>query len=231
MRNDERFIPGEEITDVAQWQFGAIETAAQLLQAQVRERAAQQQDALTKKQHQQLYQEGFAAGVEQGRQIAEQAAQQQMRDYLDNQAQQAAQRFVQLFERAGQQLQQAEQTLAQGTLALACELARQVLRRELTVDTRSVLPVLKEALSLLESEHQAALVRLHPADLAALSEQIQTEVGVIGLSLRADANLQPGDCVVESAGAVVDGTIGKRWQRAVATLGLSSSWEQADEPV
>jgi len=33
MRNYDRFIPGEEIKDVSQWQFGAIDTAAQLLQA------------------------------------------------------------------------------------------------------------------------------------------------------------------------------------------------------
>ncbi|MDD5030258.1 MAG: flagellar assembly protein FliH, partial [Rhodoferax sp.] len=190
---------------------------------------AQQQAVQTQVQHQQAYQEGFAAGVAQGRLVAEQASQQQMRDYMANQAQQAARHFVQLFERAGQQLQQAEQTLAQGTLALACELARQVLRRELTVDTQSVLPVLKEALGLLESQHKAAVVRLHPADLTALGELIQADAGALELSLRADASLQPGDCVVESAGTVVDGTIDKRWQRAVATLGLASSWEPADE--
>ena len=51
MRNDDRFIPGEEIKDVAQWQFNAIQTAAQLLQAQVREREAQQQDASQNGQH------------------------------------------------------------------------------------------------------------------------------------------------------------------------------------
>jgi flagellar assembly protein FliH len=35
---------------------------------------------------------------------------------------------------------------------------------------------------------------------------------------------------VDSAGMVVDATLQKRWQRAVATLGLESSWEDASEP-
>lgn len=230
MRNDERFIPGEEIKDVAQWQFSAIETAAQLLQAQVHERETQQQQAQAQAQRQQAYQDGFAAGVEHGKQAAEQALQEQMQAFLAHQAQDAAQRFAGLFRQTEQQLQELEQTLAQGTLELACELARQVLRRELTVDTQNVLPVLKEALGLLESQHKAAQVRLHPVDLQALGELIQTDFSDIALNLRADSDLQPGDCVVESAGMVVDGTVAKRWQRAVATLGLATSWEQVNEP-
>jgi len=228
MRNDDRFIPGEEIKDVAQWQFSAIQTAEQLLQAQMREREAQQQDTSQNGQHQQAYQDGFAAGTAHARQAAERASQQQMQDFLAHQAQDSAQRFAQLLKRAEQQLQDVEQTLAQGTLALACEVARQVLRRELTVDTHSVLPVIKEALGLLNAQYKSALVRLHPADFQALGELILAEFADDRLSLRADASLQPGDCVVESAGTVVDGTLSKRWQQAVATLGLDSSWEKAD---
>jgi flagellar assembly protein FliH len=35
--------------------------------------------------------------------------------------------------------------------------------------------------------------------------------------------------VVESAGMVVDATLQKRWQRAVATLGMVSAWEVPGE--
>jgi flagellar assembly protein FliH len=34
---------------------------------------------------------------------------------------------------------------------------------------------------------------------------------------------------VEAAGTVVDGTVEKRWQRAVASLGLEASWEDAND--
>jgi len=229
MRNDDRFIPGEEIVEVAQWEFAAIKTAAQLLSAQIQEREAQRHEATRQTQQQQAYQEGFAAGVEHGRQLASQALQREKQDFLAHQAQHAAQQFADLIRQAQRQLLEAEQTLAQGTLTLACELARQVVRRELTVDTQSVLPVLKEALGLLEAQHKVAQVRLHPSDREALGELILTELGSGELSVRADENLQPGDCVVESAGSVVDGTVAKRWQRVVATLGLSSSWETADD--
>lgn len=231
MRNDDRFIPGEEIRDVAQWQFNAIETAAQLLQEQARQREAQQMDAADGEQHQRVYQDGFAAGLEQGRQAAAGALQQQMQDFLAHQAQDSAQRLAQLFKRAQQQLEELEQTLAQGTLDLACEVARQVLRRELTLDPQSVLPVVREALGLLEPHYQVALVKLHPSDLEALGGLILDDLADGRLTLRADTSLQPGDCMVESAGTVVDGTLARRWQQAVATLGLASTWETADGSV
>ena len=49
------------------------------------------------------------------------------------------------------------------------------------------------------------------------------------MTLRADPTVLPGGCQVESVGMVVDGTLEKRWQRAVASLGLSSAWEVSGE--
>jgi flagellar assembly protein FliH len=115
-------------------------------------------------------------------------------------------------------------------LELSCELARQVLRRELNVNIDVVMPVLSEAIGLLGAEHKAAVVKLNPQDLVSLGEQIHTDFAGIALSLRADPEVLPGGCLVESAGMVVDGTVQKRWQRAVATLGLASHWEEPGEP-
>ena len=39
------------------------------------------------------------------------------------------------------------------------------------------------------------------------------------------AAVPEGSCMVESAGTVVDGSIDKRWQRAIAALGLQSPWQ------
>ena len=37
---------------------------------------------------------------------------------------------------------------------------------------------------------------------------------------------EPGDCRVESAGMAVDGTLDKRWRRAIAALGLTEAWRE-----
>ena len=63
MRNYTRFIPGEEIGAVEQWDFGAVDTRAVLLAAQVKV----QQATAERAQDESLRQEGFAQGFEQGR--------------------------------------------------------------------------------------------------------------------------------------------------------------------
>lgn len=230
MRNYARFIPGEEIDAVEQWQFGSIDTAAQLQAARVKSREVQDTAVQAESQMQQVYQDGYAAGLEQGKLQAQAEAQRQMQAFTDNQAQEAAARFAEFFAAAQRGLDAAEQAMAQGVLSLSCELARQVLRHELTVNPQVVMPVLSEAIGLLGTEFKTAVVKLNPQDLAVLGEQIQADFAGMGLSLRADADVLPGGCLVESAGCVIDGTLQKRWQRAVATLGLSSVWDVANEP-
>jgi flagellar assembly protein FliH len=93
-----------------------------------------------------------------------------------------------------------------------------------------MLPVIREAVELLGVEHQSAVVRMHPTDMDVLQAPLAGEFAGLSLSLRADPTLEPGGCVVESAGMVIDATLQKRWQRAVATLGMASAWEVPSEP-
>lgn len=227
MRNYTRFIPGEEIGAVEQWDFGAVDSRALLLAAQVRV----QQQAVERAQDETVRQEGFAQGFEQGRAHATQAAQHQMEEFLAQQAQTAAHQWARLFESAQMQLAAAEQGIAQGVLELACEVARQVLRRELTVNPQSLVPVVREALGLLLADGKSAVVRLNPADKDALTPTLETEFAGLALTLVADGAIAPGGCILESAGTVVDATLPKRWSRAVANLGASVEWEPRLEPL
>ncbi|MFZ3083629.1 flagellar assembly protein FliH [Rhodoferax ferrireducens] len=222
MRNYSRFIPGEEIDAVEQWNFAAVDTASLLLAAQVKVR----DEAAEESKQEACRQAGYAEGFAQGRAQATMEAQRQMADFIAHQGSDAARQFAQLFATVQAQLAEAEQVMAQGTLELACELARQVLRRELLVDPKAVQPVIREALGLLAADTKSAVVRLHPLDFNVLEEVIRTEFSSLSLTLLADPTLTRGGCLIESAGTVVDGTLEKRWMRAVASLGLDSSWEE-----
>ena len=226
MRNYTRFIPGEEISAVEQWDFGAVDTRAVLLAAQVKV----QQATAERAQDEALRQEGFAQGFEQGRAHATLEAQRQMADFLAQQGQSTGQQMARLFEQAQAQLAAAEQTLAQGVLEIACELARQVLRRELATDTSALQPVLREALGLLMADGKSTVVRLNPSDRDTLANGAPNELANLALTLVADPSITPGGCVIESAGTVVDATVQKRWLRAIATLGLTMPWDTLDEP-
>lgn len=223
MRNYTRFIPGEEIGAVEQWNFGAVDTAAQLMAAQVKAR----EEASDQVTNDALRQEGYAEGFVQGHAQATLEAQRQITDFIANQGQEAAQNFAQLFVSIQAQQADAEQVVACGVLELACELARQVVRRELSVNPHALQPVIREALGLLMAESKTALIRMNPLDVEVLEDVLRSEFSGLSLTLLADATVARGGCLVESAGTVVDGTIEKRWMRAVANLGLNPPWEES----
>jgi flagellar assembly protein FliH len=221
MRNYIRFIPGEEVGAVEQWNFEAVDTASVLLAAQVKVR----EEASDHLRDEAIKQDGFADGFAQGQAQAALEAQRQINDYIANEGQKTARDFVQLFVAAQAQIDESQQVMAQGVLELACEIARQVVRRELSVDPKALQPVIGEALGLLAADIKSAVVRLNPLDAVVLDDVIRREFAGLALTLMPDAAVGKGGCLVESAGTVVDGTLEKRWSRAVASLGLSSTWE------
>jgi len=221
MRNYLRFIPGEEVGAVEQWSFDPVDTQAVLLAAQAKVSEA----AVDHLKDESLKQEGYAEGFIQGQAQAALEAQRQITDYIANEGQKTARDFAELFVSAQAQMADAEQVMARGVLDLACELARQVVRRELSLNTDALQPVLREALGLLAADTKSAVIRLNPLDLEVLEPVIRSEFAGLGLTLLPDQALSQGGCLVESAGTVVDGTLEKRWARAVATLGLESAWE------
>jgi flagellar assembly protein FliH len=221
MRNYTRFVPGEEIGAAEPWSFGAVDTASLLLAAQVKVR----EEVSDQVKLDALKQEGYAEGFVQGQAQTRLEAQRQITDFIANQGQEAAQNFAQLFTSVQAQQADSEQVMARGVLELACELARQVLRQELSVNPQALRPVIREALGLLATENKSALVRLNPADLVVLEEAVRAEFSSLSLTLLADTTLTRGGCVVESAGTVVDASLEKRWMRAIANLGLNSPWE------
>ena len=220
-RNHNRIIPGEELGTVAGWDFGAVDQAAVRFAAKVKAREMAEEQSRENEAHQR----GFSDGYAQGHAQATLEGQRLIAQYIETQGQEAARQFGQLFESTNAQIAESQQAMAQGVLELACELARQVLRHELSANPTVLQPVIREALSVLAIDSKAAFVRLNPVDMDVLQDVIKTEFSGLALSLLSDSSVTRGGCLIESAGTVVDGTLEKRWSRAVAKLGLESSWE------
>lgn len=230
MRNYSRFIPGEEIDAVAQWRFGAMDTASLLLKEQAQEREQQEREAEAANSEA-LRQAAYAEGFAQGHAQALMEAQRQINEFISHQGQQTARQLAAVIESARAQLDGAEQVAAQGVLDLSCELARQVLRHEIATNPNALLPVIREALAALFADSKKVLVKLNPLDLDMLQEALNAEFPGMAMLLLADASIERGGCLVESAGTVVDGRLEKRWSRAIGQLGLQMPWEAAgDEP-
>ena len=219
------FIPSENIGDASNWKFDPVDQAALRFAAKVKAQAEAEDRARDSAAHQAGFEEGYA----QGHAHATLEGQRLIREYIDTQGQDAAHHMLDLFKSAQEQVQQSQQTMAKGVLELACELARQVLRRELTVNPNALQPVVREAPGLLTVDCKMAAVRMHPVDLDVFAEDLEREFPNLQLNLVPDAGVTAGGCLVEAAGTVVDGTVERRWHKAVASLGLESSWEHEND--
>ena len=224
-----RFIPSEEVGDVTQWRFGSVDGSD--AKAEVPEEEVPVEVELDEAARQELLEqageEAFARGQEQGAAQAALQWQQRMDDYIAGQGQEAAQRIDALVQTLQARLQDLQQNMAQEVLELSCEIARQVVRQELRSNPQALKPVVQEALGMLVDDGRPATVRLNPQDHALLADALGQQMAAASVQWVADAAVPPGGCLAEQAGTVVDGTLEKRWQRAIAPLGLASAWEEA----
>lgn len=220
-RTHNRFVAGENIGTVTDWDFGAVDQASIRFAAKLRAQELAEEQSKADGVRQAGYAEGYAQGHAQATLEGDRKIQQ----YIAAQGQDAARRFGKLIASTQEQIAQSEQVMAEGVLELASEIARKVLRQELASNPNALQPVIREALGLLALDSKAALIRMHPVDVDILEEVLRQEFSYLTLTLLADTTVTRGGCIIESAGSVVDATLEKRWKRAVANLGLDSSWE------
>ena len=236
-----RFVPREELGQVTRWEFGAVDGASPgLLGPLMAEPAVLEPEpqeivpapvVVPLDEHEALLQqahvEGHAQGLRDGQEGERLQWQKRMDEYVNGQGSEAAARLAQLAQTFEDSLSGLQQDMAQQVLALACDIARQVVRSEVNLNRQAVLPVVREALGMLAGESRLATVRLHPQDWQALEAALRAEHPSPRIDWLPDAAVQPGGCLVESAGMAIDGTLDKRWSRAIAALGLTDAWREA----
>ena len=161
--------------------------------------------------YQQGLQEGRATGIREGH------AQGLTEGQIEVEAQcEALNKLGQMFE---QQIRQAREEIAQQLLTLALQMAKAMLKSALKVQPALLLPAIDEALHSLPLLQLPATLLLHPQDLELLEDMRGTGLKAAGWRLRADSNLERGDCRIETGTNVIDATLATRWRRLQQTLG------------
>lgn len=221
-----RFIPREEVGDVTQWAFGAVGGDAEIEQTELPPAG---DEVAPEPSAEEIREEAFSQGHLQGSEKTALEWQQKFDDYLAEQGATAARQLAALAAAFEAGLTAVHQRMGDEVLELACAIARQVVRRELRADTAALRPVIAEALGELVADGRPIAVRLHPDDARELGPALATEFSASSIQWIPDAEIAPGGCLVEQAGTVIDGHLEKRWQRALAPLGLEAPWlEEAD---
>jgi flagellar assembly protein FliH len=142
-------------------------------------------------------------------------------------AQEEAGRLARAAASLDEALAEFDQQVADELLALAMEIARQVVRDEISARPDVIVKVVHEALSQLP--HQHATIFLHPDDASLVRSYAGDALTHAGHRLLEDVRLNRGDCILESGSSQSDATLATRWRRVIETLGLSGAWQPKDD--
>jgi flagellar assembly protein FliH len=203
------FIPKEQIGEAASWEFASLsgEAVTRGAPAQLSERERR------------AFERGRAQGQTEG-QAAEAGVKHQNAAKLAPLIDQLRAGFAELQEDG-----------AQALLDLAFTIARQVVRREISLQRDALLPVAREAVSMIVDQHAHPRVYVNPQDFALLRADLEADGLFKGCRFIADARIGRGGCRVETAQGEVDATLATRWERVLAALGSTDAAGGIEEPV
>jgi len=147
--------------------------------------------------------EGYAAGLEAGQ--------------ADARAQAAQLRS--LAQALPQALRRAEVEIAESLLALALEVARQVVHRSLQADPGLVVQLVQDLLHREPALQGEPRLLLHPLDLRLVTSALGTELQSAGWQVRPDESVRRGGCLVQAATGTHDAALETRWARVAGAFG------------
>ena len=118
-----------------------------------------------------------------------------------------------------------EQQMAASVARIATELARQVVRSEITQRPALVAQVAREAVNAVLASARQITVQVHPDDHALVAAGCEDALLARGARLLAQPSVARGGCRVESDAGTVDARVAARWVQATQALGTGVPWD------
>jgi flagellar assembly protein FliH len=159
------------------------------------------------------YEAGFAEGKLAGEKSGEEAARKALKQEAD--------RLAQMIGNLQKSLNEMDQTVADQVLALALEVAAQLMHGALKAEESALLPVVREAIATLPMHHGHILLHLHPDDAANVRELIGEQLTHSNTQIIENSEITRGGCLLKTGASEVDATTETRWKRVLEAIGLT----------
>jgi len=165
----------------------------------LRTRLRQEAEELSRQAESQGYEDGFKAGLAEGKQSA------------DEEAARLLGLLRQLVDQAAADRARALAKLEEDFLKLSLILAEKIVRKAINDDPAWLKPLIEEVCQKLGTVTEC-VVRLSPEDYRFLkTEELRLAAGGLDrVSFRPDPSLGPGGCIIETDGGTVDASLEKR---------------------
>jgi flagellar assembly protein FliH len=129
-----------------------------------------------------------------------------------------------LFSSFTSAVEEFRQEISADVVALALDVAKQMLREALAAKPELLIPVVKSAMEGLPQGAELPQIHLHPLDVALVQDLLQAELAQAAWKVVEDQRIERGGCRIESTTAEIDATMPSRWQRIAAALAQNHSW-------
>jgi flagellar assembly protein FliH len=115
-------------------------------------------------------------------------------------------------------LKRADAAIAADVVALALDVARQVIGQAYETQPALLLPLVRELLRQEPALQGEPRLLLHPQDAELVAGALGPELAAAGWQLRADAAIARGGCLVRAGDGTHDATLPTRWARVSAAM-------------
>lgn len=194
--------PKEQLTAYQRWELNAFDDSRESVKLPTADQIQHIQ--------QQAYQEGFAAGMKDGR----------------TESQAITHRLQTMLLALNRSMGQFEEAMAQEIMDLALDIARQMVRSALEAEPALVLAVVREAIESLPQINQNPTLALHPQDAQLVREMLAQDYQGDAWRIMEDPQMERGGCRVETASSEIDANMEDRWKRIVNSLGSDAPWRK-----
>lgn len=170
---------------------------------QIRENAHQEGYA-------QGYQEAYQRGLREGQEAGLTEAQESMHPDIQS--------LHELAVNFSAEIQHAGKNTGKELLALAINLAENIIKIKIEDDESVILPIVEDAISQLTTVTLPAQIFLHPADAAIVRNAIGESLQSNGWRITEDTQLKRGDCRLETAQNIIDASVETRWSKLISAM-------------
>jgi flagellar assembly protein FliH len=123
-----------------------------------------------------------------------------------------------------------DQQVGEHVLALALEVASQVMRSSIKAQPELILPIIREALAALPLHHGPVVMHINPDDGATVREHLGDQFAQGGWHIVEDRDITAGGCYITAGSSEIDAAVETRWQRVLDAIGCTSEWLEGRQP-
>ncbi len=168
----------------------------------------------TKKSYDEELKNGYKDGLKQ--------AQQTLNEYQ--------QTFGVLFSSFDDALKVVDEDVIQGITQLAISISKQIIRREIQINSEQVVSVVREAIKLLPLEKGRLTIHLNPNDINIVQKVFNQDDTEHSYSLVEDPSIQRGGCKLSTDDSIIDASIDSQVAQIAANiLGSQRTTDRADD--